>query len=314
MIKLLSFFDFINEQSITGNDLFKVYVVIDPKTWKHWTWEKNFSGDKTFIQLTPNNYKDIEINKSFPVLSYNSILIKELLKKNLIKRENIYNLPEYMYQSSKEEFHKIVSGDENIPETTNKPEEVHKIGFPIIAKPTDQHSGLGIQIFKTEEEFNKADYSKFDVYSKYIDKKSEHRFINFKSEPFFWMEREPMNDKAKTGKGSADGRMIFKYIKRDISTLPEKFRIVIKKFCKMFNNLPYICFDIMEDQDGKIYVIESNLQPIVPFDATVQAYRVIFKDFYGRDINEPTDKKLREISTFLDKATLKFDEKQFKLG
>ncbi len=312
---LLSFADFVNEQSFTDNDLFKIYLAIDPETWSHWSWTKEFAGDKMFVQITPDNYKDITINKNFPVLSYNKSMIEILLKKKLIKIENIYNLPEHMYKSSKAEFHKIVSGDENVPETAYTQEEAIKIGLPIIAKPKDMHSGLGIQIFKTEEEFNNADHSKFDVYSKYIDKKSEHRLYNFKGEPFFWTEREPINDKAKTGDGEADGKMKFRYIRRDIDKLPEKFKVVVKKFCKMFSELPYICFDIMVDKDDKIYVIESNLQPGVQFDVTVQAYRVIFKDFYGRDVDEQTDKKLEEISEFLNKETLKYDEKgQYKLG
>ena len=107
--------------------------------------------------------------------------------------------PKYIKQSgSKSEFHKIVDGDENIPQTCHTKEEALEIGFPLIAKPADGHSGLGIQVFKDKKSFDSADHSKLDVYSEYIDKKSEHRLFNFKGTPFFWMEREPLNDKAKS--------------------------------------------------------------------------------------------------------------------
>ena len=66
----------------------------------------------------------------------------KLLKEGLIKDENVYNHPKYIKQSgSKAEFHKIVDGDENIPQTCHSKEEALKIGFPLIAKPADGHSG-----------------------------------------------------------------------------------------------------------------------------------------------------------------------------
>ena len=42
---------------------------------------------------------------------------------------------------------------------------------------------------------------------------------------------------------------------KDHSLLKNK---IISKFGKIFKDLPFICFDIMEDQDGKLYIIESN--------------------------------------------------------
>ena len=82
-----------------------------------------------------------------------------------------------------------------------------------------------------------------------------------------------------------------------------------------FSDLPFICFDVMEDQDGKLYIIESNVMPGVPFDSTVQIYRTLFKDFYGRDVDAITDKKLQELSDKLNKKTLTMDGgKRFFIG
>ena len=83
----------------------------------------------------------------------------------------------------------------------------------------------------------------------------------------------------------------------------------------MFSDLPYICFDIMEDQDGKLYIIESNSMPGVPFDATVAIYRTLFKDFYGRDVDNDTDLKLKEFSDFMCKKSTALDGgDRFHLG
>jgi len=81
----------------------------------------------------------------------------------------------------------------------------------------------------------------------------------------------------------------------------------------MFKDLPYICFDIMEDQKGKLFIIESNSQPGVPYDSTVQIYRQVFKDFYGRSVNEETDKILKGLSEDLDKKTLELDSERFEI-
>jgi hypothetical protein len=295
-------------------DLHKVYVALgDAEGHRFWNAE-NYAGEKFFKKITLDNYDEIEINQDYPILSYNSKVIKALLDNNLIKIENVYNRPEHIKKSSsKAEFHKILDGDENIPKTAFTPEDAVKIGFPLIAKPAEGHSGAGIQIFKSKEEFDAADHDKFDIYSQYIDKKSEHRLVTFKGELLHWLTREPMNDKAKSGDGEKDSEMLFKYIKRNKENTPERFTALVDKFSKIFKDLPYICFDVMEDQDGKLYVIESNSGPGVPFDLTVQLYRVIFKDFYGREVNSETDKKLAEISDYLDRQTTEREPDLFQL-
>lgn len=315
MKQIKSFNQFINENlNEDTNDLFKVYLAIDPDSGHRWWSYKGFASDNFFIQINKDNYKDIDINPDYPILTYNSKVVEMLLKEGLVKNENVYNRPEFIKQSgSKAEFHKIVDGDENIPQTCHDEKEALEIGFPLIAKPAEGHSGIGIQVFKSQEDWDKADHSKFDVYSEFVDKKSEHRIINFKGDAFFWMEREPLNDKAKSGDGDGKEEMNFKYIKRDITTLPEKFKTLIEKFCEKFKDLPYICFDIMEDQEGKLYIIESNSQPGVPYDSTVQIYRKIFNDFYGREVNKDTDKVLTKLSNDLDKKTIELDSERFEI-
>jgi hypothetical protein len=313
MKRIKLFEEFIKEA--VDQDLYKIYLCIDPQSNQKWWTNKGFAGEEFFTQLSFDNYKDVDIDPSYPVLNYSSKICKHLLDKGLIKDENVYNHPKYIKLSgSKSEFHKKVEGDVNIPTTCyNKADALKQIGFPMIAKPTKGHSGIGIQIFKTDAEFEKADHSKLDVYSQYVDKKSEHRIINFKGKPIFWMQREPMNDKAKTGKGSGDEEMEFKYIKRNCNTLPGKFTKLIEKYCNMFKELPYITFDIMEDQGGKLYVIESNSQAGVPYDSAVHIYRNIFKDFYGRDVNDKATAKLADLSDFMNQKTLDSNPERFEI-
>lgn len=314
MKKIMLYEEFLNEAQ-EPQDLYKAYLCVDPKSGHRWWSYKDFAGSKFFIQLTLENYKDIDINSDHPVLNYNSKVCQTLLDEGLIKDENVYNHPKYIKQSgSKSEFHKKVDGDENIPTTCHSKEEALKqIGFPMIAKPADGHSGMGIQVFKDEESFEKADHSKLDVYSEYIDKKSEHRLINFKGQPIIWMEREPMNDKAKSGEGSGDEEMQFKYIKHSVDKLPSKYIQLVEKYCKMFSDLPYITFDIMEGKDGKLYIIESNAQAGVPYDSTIEIYKAIFNDFYGKPCDAKTTKYLDELSQFMCDKTLEIDPDRFEI-
>ena len=306
--------EFLNEAK-NPSDLHKAYLAINPDSGHRWWSYKGFAGDNFFTQITLDNYKDIDINPDYPVLTYNSEVVQTLLDEELIKLDNVYNKPEFIKQSgSKAEFHKKVDGNESIPATCHKTEDaIKEIGFPMIAKPAEGHSGIGIVVLQDQGDWDKADHDKLDVYSQYIDKKSEHRVISFRGEPFFWMQREPMNDKAKSGKGDGKEQMEFKYIKRDIDQIPEKFNKLMEEFGGMFSDLPYICFDIMEDQDGKLYIIESNSQPGVPYDSTVQIYRKIFTDFYGRELNEESDTKLKEFSDYLDKKTLEINSDRFEI-
>jgi len=66
-----------------------------------------------------------------------------------------------------------------------------------------------------------------------------------------------------------------------------------------------MCFDMMKSKDGKVYVIESNAQPGVPFDSTVEAYKHIFEDFYGRPVNSESMKELDEYAKSMVEKTLK---------
>ena len=313
--KILSFDDFLNE-SVEEKypSLKKIYLATKRSSGQRWLSYKGFAGDKYFIQITENNIDKIDINPEYPILNYHSDIVNELLDRGRIVDENIYNHPSVISKSgSKKEFHKLVGDDENIPATVySKEDALDKLSFPIIAKPANGHSGIGIKIIKSEDDLNQLDDS-FDTFSEFVDKSEEHRFFNFKGEPFFWMERTPLNDKAKTGKGDASEEMHFGYARRDVSEIPKDMKSVLEKYCKIYEDFPYICFDVMRDKKGKIFIIESNSQPGVPFDSTAQIYEKIYEDFYGTPMDESSKKKLDEYSESLIRMTLDKDNNRFSI-
>ena len=299
----------VNESKDTENGLGKIYLAFREDSGQRWWTYRGFAGDKFFVQVNENNIDDIDINPDYPVLTYHSKPVKKLLKAGKIKNENIYNHPDHLSKSgSKEEFHKLVGEDENIPKTVySKNDALEKLEFPIIAKPSKGHSGIGIQIINQPDLMEDIDEKIFDTYSEYIDKAEEHRFINFKGKPIFWMERTPINEKAKTGKGSAKEEMEFGYAKRDLNDLPKDYKKVLEKFSNIYKDLPFMCFDVMKGKNGKVYVIESNAQPGVPFDSTIEAYKHIYEDFYKKPLDEESLTKLNEYAKTMIEKTLKKD-------
>ena len=308
--------DLLKESVNTESGLGKVYLALREDSGQRWWTYKGFAGDKFFTQVHENNMNDIDINPDYPVLTYHSDTVNKLIKAGKIKKENVYNHPDHISKSgSKEEFHKLVGEDENIPKTVySKNDALEQLEFPIIAKPAEGHSGKGIQIINKPDLMEDVDEKIFDTFSEYIDKEEEHRFINFKGKPIFWMERTPLNEKAKTGKGSAKSEMEFGYAKRSLSDLPEDYRKVLERFCKIYEDLPYMCFDVMKGKNGKVYIIESNAQPGVPFDSTIEAYKHIYEDFYKKPLDKESLTKLDEYAkTMIDKTLKKDGGKRFSI-
>ena len=313
MLKYLKLFEqFLTEKKLTDNTesgLGKVYLAFREDSGQRWWTYKGFAGNKFFTQINENNMNDIDINPDYPVLTYHSDTVNKLIKAGKIKKENVYNHPDHISKSgSKEEFHKLIGEDENIPKTVySKNDALEKLEFPIIAKPAAGHSGIGIQIINKPDLMEDVDEKIFDTFSEYIDKEEEHRFINFKGKPIFWMERTPSNEKAKTGKGKAKEEMEFGYAKRDIKDLPKDYRKVLERFCKIYEDLPYMCFDVMKGKNGKVYIIESNAQPGVPFDSTIEVYKHIYEDFYKKPLDKESLTKLNEYAKTMIEKTLKKD-------
>jgi len=307
--------DFIFEKKINedAKDLFKIYLAVKRSSGHRWWTYKGFAADNFFLQITEENIDNYNVDSEMPILTYSTEIVNKLIDSDKIKKENVINDPKFIKLSgSKKDFHDFIGEDENMPKTVYTQKEAHALNFPIIAKPSAGHSGLGIQVFQTPEELSESDESKFDLYSEFIDKKEEHRFFNYKGKPIFWMERKPINDKAKNGKGKADEQTMFQYIKRNVDDIPEDMLSVLSKFCDKLKDLPYICFDIMRDKDDKIYIIESNSQPGVPFDSTVVIYKALFEDIYGRPVDEATNDVLNKYSEELIKKTLAKDKGRFK--
>ena len=309
-MKLKSFEQFLNENILVEeNDLNKIYIALDDDDLQGDDFSyKKFCSSNFFKPLTPST---TDFDADIPILNYSNATINHFWER--LNKDTVYNLPKYSEEvSKKERFHQLVGYHENVPLSVFTKNNALQLKFPVIAKPSDNHSGLGIQVFKNAEDLQGSEED-FAVYSEFIDKSEEHRFMVFKGELMAWMERKPLNQKAKTGEGDKDGEMDFAYEYKTTQELPKEYADLIKKFVELFPELPYMTIDAMRGVDKKLYVIEINSKAGMPFDISIRLYKHIFEDFYSKNIGPDTEKNLEMIAVELKKKTLDKEKGKFTI-
>jgi hypothetical protein len=70
----------------------------------------------------------------------------------------------------------------------------------------------------------------------------------------------------------------------------------------------------MKDKKGSVFVIESNVQPGVPFNSTTQMYKLIYEDFYGKPLDDNSKGKLDEYSATMIEKTQEKDPDRFSIN
>lgn len=302
ILNLKSYVQFIDENY---GELFKVYFAYKDKSDEEDFSFKEYMCKKFALPLVEKTL-DYQINQNYPIINYNSDLVRYLIKYGLIKKDNVYNKPEFIIDvASKVRFHKKMKDSVFVPKTVfDKEDAIKFLKFPIIAKPDNRHSGRGIQIFKNKFEFKDND-EKFDIFSEYKKIKEEYRILFFKAKPILLMRREPLNSKAKDGVGTTEEEMVFGYRKMHINYVPNKLEDIIKEVREKFKNVDFYALDIMQDEDGNYYIIEINSQPGLPFDSTVMLYKEVYNDFYEKKLSQKAEYDLNIFAEDLNKITVR---------
>ena len=309
-MELKNFKDFVNESTDDLNsELFKVYITRgNVDTFGMYS---NYAKDN-FFNFIESNEQTI-INQRFPLLNYDNKITKELIEDMKFPVENIYNLPENTaIVADKKLFHEKLKGDKNLPVTVFTKEDAKTLKFPIIAKPGKNHSGIGIQVFKNKKELHESN-DDFDVFSEKIDIQFEHRFIMFKNVCALWMKRIPLNEKAKNLIGETSEPMEFRYIKQDHEYIPKEYRNLLGKFVEQFSNIEVAAYDVVKDSKNKLYLIEVNSQPGLPFDGMSRIYQLMYEDFYKEGLSEIIKERFNIFSNDLNIMTIRSDTNRFSI-
>lgn len=255
--------------------------------------------------------KDLQFPSNMPVLYYgghnkNSV---KFLKKFKVKEENMYNRPEEMKISgSKVDFCKMFAEYSWNPKTVfTLPEALNgSLKFPVIAKISDGHSGLGIKIFKTKEELEgfsqpftvEGEQRKFDLYSECIDIDREFRTIFLKNKCILVNERVACIKTNKTVKTKGiDESVDFVYVVSDMKKVSRSFKNQLNKIAEEIRKkieLDVWAIDVALDKNGKLYVLEINSAPGLGSEKLVDVYCAIYEDYYGEKLPKTFKEELNK--------------------
>lgn len=315
--------------------------IVTPKDFKqvqiltNRTTEELSDGQHQYMFIAANTlYKHIhpdnleEYNSELPTLNLASVSIcNKWINDGIINTSTLYNQNKYKEVSlDKLKFHKFLGNKPYLPKTVFTPDAARYLKYPIIAKPAEGHSGIGINKFNAYKDLvdsiKKGD--KFDVYSEAIQIDKEYRLILIKDSIVAFMFRKPNDEKTKFFHGKntdmeeqgTDSKLDFTYINMDPNEFythfsdqdqMQKILSDLKKEIK----LEYITIDCAIDTNGKIYVIEINSTPGAPGIVLSETYRLIFEDFYKRTMDAESMKYFREVQMKALKLTMKNKKYEF---
>jgi glutathione synthase/RimK-type ligase-like ATP-grasp enzyme len=236
------------------------------------------------------------VPKDLPVLNYDRKTLEKMIKAGAIRDNQVYNkLQAREKVSSKAEFYKAHTKSGFIIPTVLDPKAVKELNFPVVAKPDNNHSGLGIKVFETPESMDSVDLSQFSSFSEKIKIKEEHRFFVWRSEVIQWTERKPMDDETKDiAKKAEDKETNFAYILRE-ETPGDEFLKCIAYFGDYHSDLDFYAIDIAKTEDDKVYVFEINSEPGALFGVMALVYERIYEDWYETQLSDETTKLLKEF-------------------
>jgi len=239
--------------------------------------------------------KVLEVNSDLPLIYYggNSKEGLDFIKRYNISENVMYNSPKAMKVSgNKSKFYKMFEDTDFIPKAVYKKEDAKDLQFPVIAKPDDGHSGLGIEIFDTYEDLEKSK-GKFENYSEAKDLDKEFRVLLMNEEPVLVHERVSLNENEIKDK-DADEQTEFTYVDQDMNKLD--FMNEVNNICKTIREklkLGLWSIDLMIDKSGDCWVAEINSASGMAADKMARVYVKVYEDFYGKELPQ-------EFKTYLN--------------
>lgn len=245
----------------------------------------------------PKLIKNVTINHDMPIIYYGGNIKSGLdfLKNKGIKRENMYNKPEGMkITGNKVEFQKTFESNGFMPKAVFNIKEAKDLTFPIVAKISNGHSGVGVQKFDTYEDLKKSK-DKFDLYMEYVNFNEEYRAFFMKDKLLAINERVPIEKENKTIDtiGYSD-KVRFVYVDQDLDKVP--FVDEICDIAKQVRDvLPIDVYSVdFVIEDDKIWVLEVNSGTGIGAAKMAMLYMNVYEDYYGEKLPDDYKKELTE--------------------
>ena len=287
-------------------------------------------GNTLFYFVNNSNYKELK-KLNIPIINWSS---KIWLDK--IAKEGYKPNPKFLYNKVEEKekafmkstFYKLFEKEDFITPTVYKYEDTKKLNFPIIAKPDQGHTGVGITKFDSYEELEKYKYKEaFDLYQEAIKIDKEIRIGVLNDNVIFYFVRKPMDNKSKflagkekseedSQKEMAKKELDFKYI---IMTSEDFYEddimasgiIDLVKKVKEKVDLEFIVFDIALDKNSKPYVLEINVHPGTPGATLWEIYEAVYKDHYKEEVPEEAMKYVKVLNRLMISSTINLGKYEY---
>lgn len=317
MARIKKFMDYLDLAKCP--DLLKInlFTHSDKFSFSHVDHIVKAAGAFLFNYICPPGIFDESINGELPVYNYGNFdEIKKLIEDGIIDKKNVYNDPDNLVNANdKVVFHKKMSGFSFVPKTVFDLDNVNKLKFPVIAKPSNGSKGQGIVVFKDAEELKDADKDvDFGIFSEKFNLQKEFRIICLRSKMLYVAERIPVNKKAMALRESEDifmrdGTMAersgYKWVTRSFGkgdlTDTKGLTDICQKTCKALG-LDILGIDVGLDEKGKMHLIEANTCPGLNSDQIVKIYLGIFEDYYGRLPERNSMDKIKSIAKELKRV------------
>ncbi len=303
-MKIKDFQTFLNEN--TGG-LHKVIMCVS-KTISDFDYVTD-KGMYTRNYMTLFSKGDKPFKADMPVINFCNLHTQRLLDAGT-PEDIIYN-PKAKKQeiSSKVRWHEIHKDSKFVPKTVSEPEDIDQLKFPIIAKPDNRYSGMGIQKFDTLEDAKKADLSDFEVFSEKIDIDEEHRIIMWRGEPLQWVQRVHGNKETKEMTKKKEDKLYFKYVLKDVNKMPEEWNEVFQEMNEAHEGLDIYSIDLAVDKEGKPHVIEMSSEFAPLYGVMAFIYKKVYQDYYNKKLHSTEEEQIDMYQKKDIDSTLSFNKK-----
>ena len=308
MRSIYTFEDFLLEADET-DQLKKICIAVSVEMPDNkYVYDSKYNVSKVFELLDKN--KKAEPSET-PVLNYANWKIEKMIKDGWDSKF-IYNSIEAKQRVSyKVKWCKTHEESEHTPKVVFDKSNLKELKYPIIAKPDNRYSGHGIMVFKEEKDLEGVDLDQFSVFSEKINIVDELRIYCWKGKPLMLVHRVPANEETKNLSKKADDKLVFNY-ELSKSPITENLVSVVEEFSKEHNDLDFYSVDIVIDDKDHPYVIEMSSEPGPVFGVMGHVYKEMYKDYYGEDVSDKTNKIIDAYIEEDINTTIASDESRFK--
>lgn len=251
-------------------------------------------GEYNTEERIQRNRRYNRVRRDIPLLNFTSTPHEEIDK---MEAKVYNNIDDIQISASKLNFHKAFDGQDFVPKTVYKLDDIEELELPIIAKPSEGFSAQGIEKFDSYEEARESDME-FDLWQEAVDIDREFRAFIMNNEIIFVSERitNTKNDMS-VGKKDADEKIDLVYIDQDMDKFPHMEEIErIKEELNKKVNLEFYNIDLILDTDGKLWVPEVNGAPGIGPSMFGTIYRNFVEMAYdGYKLSKHTEEELTDI-------------------